>query len=189
MVAVPTPGETSATARGGGGGWVTSTALCPEASGRVCHLPLLEGVGATASGYHCWCTCWWSALKQIRGPCPCQGNSSLGYSPHCWKDQHHFPVLLCPRASGCLHQWPPLWGTGAEPQVLCFPFQPVVAGMHASVRIPVLDYRHQGRGRRLLPYLTASWRSSPPTFSCITAWMTQVFWYAVQGVLCLSLDV
>ena len=56
LVAVPTAGESSATARGEGGARLPAP-LCPEALGCVHHLLPLGSIGVTASGYWHWNAC------------------------------------------------------------------------------------------------------------------------------------
>ena len=76
------------------GGWVTGSAVIPEASGCGFHLPLLaeeQGprmrflllltVQPLVSG-----TSWYALKTQVIVHCPSQENLSFVYYVHCWKD-------------------------------------------------------------------------------------------------------
>ena len=146
LYAAPTTGRTGV---GGAAtrGWVTSSAVPPEASGHKCHLPLL-GEGQGLSHRCCCCACsLWSSLPV------------------------HF---LKPQVTG----------TTATARSSCVLDAVFTAG-RTSVRVATA---RGGRGD-CSPGFTASWRSSPPTFKCLDAWISQAFWCAVRRILCWSMDV
>ena len=102
------------------GGWVTSSAVVPEALVHVCHLPLLGGAGAetrvgviaacTASGH--WCVQVCSKISGI--PTPAGNIHILDADPTAVKTGataggaggQVTSSALCPEASGCVYHLP-----------------------------------------------------------------------------------
>ena len=87
---------------------------------------------------------------------------------------------------------------------LVYFFKPWVAGLTTTaVGIHVLDavpdagrahfgvaaIEGGGKGKGLLPWLHCLLEVPPHTFRGVDAWMSQVFWCAVEGILCWSMDV
>ena len=103
-------------------------------------------------------------------------------------------ALLFLKASVCGHHTPLLgeW-SGAKPHSCCCGHQhALVCSLKPQVRAPTQLWETftfwiaaaRGGGMVYSPSSIAIQRSSPPTFRCIDAWISQAFWCTVQGFLC-----
>ena len=88
-----------------------------------------------------------------------------------------FPQAGPPRRSWCS------CGSGYHSKNVCtwagLPSPPPTVAQGHCVRIWNLDHYFQGQGGIHSPNSTTSWRSSPPTFRCVAAWISQASCCAV----------